>query len=164
MKRPRRNHAAPFKATVALVALRGDRTLAELVWGDVGSETTSCACVTDPFGSRATGGGSSACAIAGAIASLRPLRRPLGNPHGRCLIACRWKKVTGHHLGVHVLIFLRRLSGFLLRRERCYPDLFVEWRLGVAQEFAPEIRDRLPGSAVNGSRRPDAAGPLTVRG
>ena len=30
MKRPRRNHAAPFKAKVALVALRGDRTLAEI--------------------------------------------------------------------------------------------------------------------------------------
>jgi len=30
MKRPRRNHAAPFKAKVALAAVRGDRTLAEL--------------------------------------------------------------------------------------------------------------------------------------
>ena len=30
MKRPRRNHAAPFKAKVALAALKGDRTLAEL--------------------------------------------------------------------------------------------------------------------------------------
>ena len=30
MKRPRRNHAAPFKAKVALAALRGDRTLTEL--------------------------------------------------------------------------------------------------------------------------------------
>jgi hypothetical protein len=31
MKRPRRNHAAPFKAKVVLAALKGDRTLAELV-------------------------------------------------------------------------------------------------------------------------------------
>jgi transposase len=30
MKRPRRNHAAPFKAKVALAALKGDRTLTEL--------------------------------------------------------------------------------------------------------------------------------------
>jgi transposase len=30
MKRPRRNHAAAFKAKVALAALQGDRTLAEL--------------------------------------------------------------------------------------------------------------------------------------
>ena len=30
MKRPRRNHAAPFKAKAALAALKGDRTLAEL--------------------------------------------------------------------------------------------------------------------------------------
>jgi transposase len=30
MKRPRRNHAPAFKAKVALAALRGDRTLAEL--------------------------------------------------------------------------------------------------------------------------------------
>ena len=29
MKRPRRNHAAPFKAKVALAGLKGDRTLAE---------------------------------------------------------------------------------------------------------------------------------------
>ena len=29
MKRPRRNHAAPFKAKVAFAALRGDQTLAE---------------------------------------------------------------------------------------------------------------------------------------
>ena len=29
MKRPRRNHAATFKAKVALAALRGDKTLAE---------------------------------------------------------------------------------------------------------------------------------------
>jgi transposase len=30
MKRPRRNHAPAFKAKVALAALKGDRTLAEL--------------------------------------------------------------------------------------------------------------------------------------
>jgi transposase len=30
MKRPRRNHAATFKAKVALAALRGDKTLTEL--------------------------------------------------------------------------------------------------------------------------------------
>jgi transposase len=30
MKRPRRNHAATSKAKVALAALRGDKTLAEL--------------------------------------------------------------------------------------------------------------------------------------
>jgi transposase len=30
MKRPRRNHSAAFKAKVALVALQGDATLAEL--------------------------------------------------------------------------------------------------------------------------------------
>jgi transposase len=31
MRRPRRNHTAAFKAKVALAALKGDRTLAELV-------------------------------------------------------------------------------------------------------------------------------------
>jgi transposase len=30
MKRPRRNHLAAFKAKVALAAMRGDATLAEL--------------------------------------------------------------------------------------------------------------------------------------
>lgn len=30
MKRPRRNHSATFKAKVALAAIRGDKTLAEL--------------------------------------------------------------------------------------------------------------------------------------
>jgi transposase-like protein len=30
MKRPRRNHSAQFKAKVALAALRGDKTLAEI--------------------------------------------------------------------------------------------------------------------------------------
>jgi transposase len=30
MKRPRRNHSAVFKAKVALAAIRGDKTLAEL--------------------------------------------------------------------------------------------------------------------------------------
>ena len=30
MRRPRRNHAAAFKAKVALAALKGDKTLAEL--------------------------------------------------------------------------------------------------------------------------------------
>ena len=30
MKRPRRNHSAAFKAKVALAAIRGDKTLAEL--------------------------------------------------------------------------------------------------------------------------------------
>jgi len=30
MKRPRRNHSAAFKAKVAVAAIRGDRTLAEL--------------------------------------------------------------------------------------------------------------------------------------
>ena len=37
MKRPRRNHAAPFKAKVALAALRGDQTLAELAQQHVAS-------------------------------------------------------------------------------------------------------------------------------
>jgi transposase len=31
MRRPRRNHTAAFKAKVALAALKGDKTLAELV-------------------------------------------------------------------------------------------------------------------------------------
>jgi len=31
MKRPRRNHAPAFKAKVALAALQGDKTLAELI-------------------------------------------------------------------------------------------------------------------------------------
>ena len=30
MRRPRRNHAAAYKAKVALAALKGDKTLAEL--------------------------------------------------------------------------------------------------------------------------------------
>ena len=30
MKRPRRNHTAAYKAKVALAALKGDKTLAEL--------------------------------------------------------------------------------------------------------------------------------------
>jgi transposase-like protein len=30
MRRPRRNHTAAFKAKVALAALKGDRTMAEL--------------------------------------------------------------------------------------------------------------------------------------
>ena len=30
MRRPRRNHTAAFKAKVALAALKGDKTLAEL--------------------------------------------------------------------------------------------------------------------------------------
>lgn len=30
MRRPRRNHTAKFKATVALAAIKGDKTLAEL--------------------------------------------------------------------------------------------------------------------------------------
>ena len=30
MKRPRRNHAPKFKATVALAAIRGEKTLVEL--------------------------------------------------------------------------------------------------------------------------------------
>ncbi|MEW5862572.1 MAG: transposase [Pseudomonadota bacterium] len=30
MRRPRRNHSAGFKAKVALAAIRGDKTLAEL--------------------------------------------------------------------------------------------------------------------------------------
>ncbi len=29
-KRPRRNHTAPFKAKVALAAVKGEKTLAEL--------------------------------------------------------------------------------------------------------------------------------------
>ena len=33
MRRPRRNHTAAFKAKVALAALKGDRTLAELARG-----------------------------------------------------------------------------------------------------------------------------------
>ena len=31
MRRPRRNHTAAFKAKVALAALKGDKTLVELV-------------------------------------------------------------------------------------------------------------------------------------
>jgi transposase len=31
MRRPRRNHTAAFKAKIALAALKGDKTLAELV-------------------------------------------------------------------------------------------------------------------------------------
>ncbi len=33
-KRPRRNHTAAFKAKVALAAVKGEKTLAELFLGD----------------------------------------------------------------------------------------------------------------------------------
>jgi putative transposase len=35
MRRPRRNHTAAFKAKVALAALKGDKTLAELAQKDI---------------------------------------------------------------------------------------------------------------------------------
>ena len=38
MKRPRRNHSAKFKATVALAAIRGEKTLVELSEHGIGAK------------------------------------------------------------------------------------------------------------------------------
>ena len=37
-RRPRRNHSATFKAKVALAAVQGDKTLAELAQGEPGEK------------------------------------------------------------------------------------------------------------------------------
>ncbi len=42
MKRPRRNHTATYKAKVALAALKGDKTLAELSEKFVSTPVRSC--------------------------------------------------------------------------------------------------------------------------
>ena len=74
------------------------------------------------------------------------------------------KKLTGHHLDFNVLIFLRRVSGFLLRRERCSPVLLEEGRPPGLREVTRGRRVCMSRAAVNGSRWPDAAGPPTPRG
>jgi hypothetical protein len=61
MRRPRRNHSAVFRARVALEAMRGEETLAELANDKAGitvsdsvwdSEMIECSFIFDHLGSR----------------------------------------------------------------------------------------------------------------